>query len=89
MVSHHVVYQLVLFALIWLFILLHLIRPKTGVSAPPVTPAEPEPLKPKRPRSNEPKPFEGLTQKPPRTLCERAVLPTAILILPLPWILNC
>lgn len=57
MVSHHIVYQLVLFALIWLLIILilHLIRPRTGVS-PPVTPAEPEPFKPKRPRSNEPKP---------------------------------
>jgi hypothetical protein len=70
MLSHHVFYQLVLFALIWLFIILHLTRPKPGVSAP-VTPAEPEPLKPKRHRSNEPKPFEGLTQKPHCALCER------------------
>jgi hypothetical protein len=30
MVSHHVVYQLVLFALLWLFIILHL-WPKPGV----------------------------------------------------------
>jgi hypothetical protein len=70
MVSHHVFSQLVLFALIWLFIILHLIWPKPGVSAP-VTPAEPEPLTPKRHRSSEPKPFEGLTQKLHCALCER------------------
>ena len=70
MVSHHVVYQLVLWALIWFFIILLLIRPKTGESAP-ATPVEPEPIKPKRPRSTEPQPFEGLTHKPPCTLCER------------------
>src|SRR5206468_2640178 len=34
-------------------------------------PADPEPVKPRRPRSNEPKPFEGLTQKPHCALCER------------------
>jgi transposase-like protein len=71
MVSHHFVYQLVLFALIWLFIMFHLTRPKPGVSAP-VTPVEPEPLKPKGHRSHEPKPFEGLTQKPYCALCEQA-----------------
>ena len=38
MVSHHFVYQLVLFALIWLFIMLHLTRPKPAVTAP-ATPA--------------------------------------------------
>src|SRR5919109_1630601 len=69
MVSHHCVYQLVLFALIWLFIMFHLTRPQPGVSAP-VTPAEPEPLTPKGHRSHEPKPFEGLTQKPYCALCE-------------------
>jgi IS1 family transposase len=70
MVSHPFVYQLVLFALIWLFIMLHLTRPTPGVSTP-VTPAEPKLLKPKRHRSNEPKPFEGLTHKPHCALCER------------------
>ena len=63
MVSHHVVYQLVLFALFWLFVILHLTRPKHPVTAPD-TPAEPESLTPKRHRSNEPKPFAGLTHKP-------------------------
>src|SRR5499427_342398 len=70
MVSHHVFSQLVLFALLWLFVILHLSRPKRPVMAPAV-PALPEPLKPKRPRSNAPKPFEGLTHKPHCALCER------------------
>ena len=70
MVPHHFVYQLVLFALIWLFVILPLTRPKPGVSAP-ATLVEPEPLTPRRPRSNEPQPFEGLTQKPHCALCER------------------
>src|SRR5262245_49691288 len=70
MVSPHYVSQLVLFALIWLFILFHLTRPKPGVGAS-VTPAEPEPLPPKGHRSPEPKPFEGLTHKPYGALCEQ------------------
>jgi IS1 family transposase len=70
MVSHHFVYQLVLFALIWLFIILHLIQSQRPLTAP-ATPTESEPLKPKRHRLNEPKPFEGLTHKPPCALCER------------------
>ena len=70
MVSYHVIYQLVLVALLWLFVVLHLIQSKRPVTAP-ATPIEPEPLKPKRHRSNEPKPFEGLTHKPHCALCER------------------
>src|SRR6266446_5886732 len=70
MVSHHVFSQLVLLALLWLFVILHLTWPKRPVTAP-AAPALPEPLKPKPPRSNEPKPFEGLTQKPPCALCAR------------------
>ena len=54
MVSHHFVSQLVLFALIWLFVVLHLTWLKRSVTAP-ATPTEPEPLTPKRHRSNEPK----------------------------------
>ena len=41
MVPHHFVYQLVLFALIWLFVVMHLTRPKRAVIAP-ATPALPE-----------------------------------------------
>jgi IS1 family transposase len=71
MVSHHVFSQLVLFALIWLFILLHLTWPKRPVAAPATPTEELEPLTPKRHHSNEPKPFEGLTHKPHCALCER------------------
>jgi hypothetical protein len=62
--------QLVLFALLWLFVLLHLTWPKRAVIAP-TSPALPESLKPKRSRSHEPTPFEGLTHKPHCALCER------------------
>ena len=44
MVSSHVFSQLVLFALIWLFIIVHLTWPKRPVAAPATPPAEPEPL---------------------------------------------
>jgi transposase-like protein len=71
MVSHHFVYQLVLFALIWLVVLLHLTRPKRPVTAPATLTEEPEPFTPKRHRSNAPQPFEGLTHKPQCALCER------------------
>lgn len=88
MVSHHFVYQLVLCALIWLFIMFHLTRPKPGVSAP-VTPAEPASLTLKGHRSHEPKPFEGLTQKPYCALCEQETgeSPSVTLVRPdpMPW----
>jgi hypothetical protein len=63
MVSPLFFYQLVLFALIWIFVVLPLTWTQRVVTAP-AAPALPEPLMPTRPRSNEPKPFEGLTQKP-------------------------
>ena len=70
MVSHPCVSQLVLFALLWLCVILHLTRPKPAVVAS-AAPVLPEPLKPKRHRSHEPKPFEGLSQKPYCALCEQ------------------
>ena len=88
MVAHHFVYQLVLCALLWLFIMFHLTRPKPGEGAP-VTPAEPESLTPKGPCSHEPKPFEGLTQKPYCALCEQEAgeSPPVTLVrpAPMPW----
>jgi len=36
MVSHQFFYQLALLAIIWLFVLLHLIESKPGVTTPPV-----------------------------------------------------
>jgi hypothetical protein len=70
MVSPHVFSQLVLLALLWLFVIVHLSRPKRPVTAPAV-PALPEPLTPTRPRSNELKPCEGLTHTPHGALCEQ------------------
>src|SRR5262245_5835922 len=83
MVSHHVFSPLVVLALLWLVVIVHLIRPKRPVMAPATPTEEPEPLKPKQPRSHEPKPFEGLTHKPPCALCEReTVSPQALLPVP-------
>jgi IS1 family transposase len=65
MVSHLFYYQLAVLALAWLFVMLHVTESKPGLPAPPM------PAKPKRPRSTEPKPFAGLTQRPPCALCER------------------
>lgn len=65
MVSHLFFYQLALFVLVWLFVMVHLTWSKRGVSSPPVS------VKPTRLRATEPKAFEGLTKKPHCTLCER------------------
>ncbi len=74
MVSQHVFSPLVVLALLWLVVIVHLIRPKRPVMAPAMPTEEPEPLTPKQPRSHEPKPFEGLTHKPPCALCERETM---------------
>jgi IS1 family transposase len=66
MVSHLFYYQLALFALVWLFVMLHVTGAKPGLPTPPA------PAKPKRKRSTEPKAFAGLTHKPPCALCEQA-----------------
>src|SRR5262252_1642305 len=68
MVSPLLYYQLALWALIWLCIMLPLSWP--GRSATPPTPPA-TPIKPKPKRSTEPKAFEGLTHKPHCALCER------------------
>src|SRR5262249_21080093 len=65
MVSPLFFYHLTLFVLVWLFVRLHLTWSKRAVSTPAV------PVKPKRQRSTEPKPFAGLTHKPSCALCER------------------
>ena len=68
MVSHLFYYQLALLALVWLFSMLHLTWRKRSAAT---TTAPATPIKPKHTRSNEPKPFAGLTTKPPCALCER------------------
>jgi hypothetical protein len=62
-------YQLAILGLLWLCLMLHLAWPSRG----PVSsrwPGEPEtPVKSRRKRSHESKPFVGLTHKPPCALC--------------------
>jgi len=68
MIPHHVYYQLVIIILLWLCIMLPHLWPSPPGGAPkPPTP----PLKPKRKRPREPKPFAGLTQKPHCVLCDQ------------------
>jgi IS1 family transposase len=74
MVSHLFYYQLALLALVWLFVMLHVAESRRGAPTPPTA----TPIKPKSKRSNEPKPFNGLTHKPPCALCARETAhPTA------------
>ena len=65
MVSPHVIYQLVLILLVWVFLLLCGQWPSER-TATHSTPPKPNP--PKRPR--EPKPFTGLTRQPHCDACE-------------------
>jgi IS1 family transposase len=69
MMLHHVYYQLAILGLLWLWVMLHYAWPSRGATSQP-RPADPVPLTSKRTRSNEPKPFEGLTQKPHCAACE-------------------
>lgn len=67
MIPPHFYYQLVVWGLLWLCVMLHL-----AWSSPDITPqTKPSlPITPRRKRSNAPKPFTGLTHKPPCALCE-------------------
>jgi hypothetical protein len=69
MIPHHFFYLMVVWALLWLFFMLHVAWPSQG-GVTLQRPGEPEPIKPGRTRSKEPPPFVGLTQKPPCALCE-------------------
>ena len=69
MVSHLFFYQLVLVALVWLCIMLHVLWPSDPATCPTTLP----PPLPKRHR--EPKPFEGLIKKPHCDACEHAPAP--------------
>jgi hypothetical protein len=73
MVSHLFYYQLALLALVWLFLMLHVSESRRGAPIPPTA----TPIKPKSTRSNEPKPFHGLTKKPHCALCARETAPPA------------
>jgi IS1 family transposase len=71
MIPQHVYYQLAILGLFWLCIMLHYVWPSRGAMAPQ-PPAEPVPPQCKRKRSKEPRPFEGLTQRPYCAACEYA-----------------
>jgi IS1 family transposase len=64
-------YQLLLVALIWLCVMLHWVWPSDPTMCP--TTPEPTPLPPKRHPG--PKPFEGLTVKPPCDACASSSAP--------------
>ena len=69
MVSELFFYQLALIALVWLCFMLHWVWPSERVIPSATLP--PPPLLPRK-RSREPKPFAGLTRKPPCAACEQA-----------------
>jgi hypothetical protein len=61
MIPHLVYYQLVILALLWLCLMLPHLWPSPPGGAPKTST---QPIRPKRKRSTEPKPFAGLTHKP-------------------------
>ena len=61
MIPHLFYYQLVILGLLWLFVMLSYAWPSPGVTTTPILPH--------RQRSNEPKPFAGLTHKPHCAAC--------------------
>src|SRR5436853_4098227 len=72
MVSHLFFYQLALVVLVWLCVMLQWVWPSDPVAACSTT-REPPP--PRRKRRREPKPFAGLTTKPPCDACAHASAP--------------
>jgi transposase-like protein len=72
MVSNLVFYQLMLIALVWVFLLLCWLEPSERAASCPTTP---QTLPPPRKRSTGPKPFTGLTRKPYCEACEQAIEP--------------
>jgi IS1 family transposase len=71
MVSTLFFYQLVLIALVWLFLMLDGLWPNDPAARGSAI-RTPKPPRHKRPR--EPKPFAGLTQKPPCVACEQEAM---------------
>ena len=70
MSPHLVYYQLVIVVMLWLGVMLSYLWPSRSPGSH-LQLAEPTPIQPKRKRSNEPKPFVGLTQKPHCERCEQ------------------
>src|SRR5262249_22870718 len=67
MIPYLVYYQLVILGLLWLFVMLHCAWPSRGA---PVQGTSAQPIKPRRQRSKELKPFADLTHKPLCAACE-------------------
>jgi transposase-like protein/IS1 family transposase len=70
MVSNLFFYQLVLIALVWLFLMLSWLWPSEPTTVPP---SPSKPVTPPRQRSKEPQPYTGLTCKPHCEACEQAI----------------
>src|SRR5438132_13171597 len=68
MIPHHIYYQLASVGLLWLCVMLHSMWPSRGAVSPQ-PPVQPVPPQLKRKRSNGPKSFVGLTQRPHCALC--------------------
>jgi hypothetical protein len=66
MIPYLFYYQLAVLGLLWLCVMLHAVWPSRCAMAQ-CTPAKP--ILARRQRSKEPKPFAGLTHKPPCALC--------------------
>jgi IS1 family transposase len=69
MIPQQFFYQLVVLGLLWLFVMLHDAWPSRCMASPH-QPAKP--IMPPSKRSSDPKPFPGLTRKPPCAACEQA-----------------
>ena len=63
MIPHHIYYQLAIVGLLWLCVMLHSVWPNRGMVSPP-PPVQLVLPQLKRKRSNGPKPFVGLIQRP-------------------------
>src|SRR5499426_3066417 len=72
MIPHLFFYQLVLIALVWVFLMLYGLWPLEPAA---VRPTPPKPVTPPRKRSCDPQPFIGPTRKPPCDACEEGVAP--------------
>src|SRR5712691_11736749 len=76
MIPHLFYSQLVVLGLLWFCVMLHAVWPSRCALSPQRR-AAPEPIQSKRTRANDPKPFAGLTHKPPCALCaHEATTPT-------------
>jgi hypothetical protein len=74
-------YELLLFGLLWLYVMLPWVWSYDCAAPGPTTP---RPAKPPRTRSHDPKPFPGLTRKPHCAACEAAAQEAAAPPPPLP-----